>query len=129
MRILLIRYSIVTINSKAGGIKNGRKNKFSTKKSSLEFRVRQLEIHVDGIMETVESLKGKRKRKFSMAEKDAIKNELLKAGPYDKEKLDNLKGLEIKMLASAMKINAFGKNRDEITKLVLVKQKVAVKKK
>ena len=97
--------------------------------SSLEIRMEQLEIRVSDLSKEVDSLRKGRKRKLTKTEKESIKQELLKGGPYDKKKLDELKLNEIKMLASAMEINSFGKQRDEIAKLILGNQKAGVKKK
>ena len=92
------------------------------KLTSIEIRVEQLEIRFSDLSKQVENLKEGRKRKLSKSEKEAKKQELLKGGPYDKKKLDGLKLMEIKMLASAMEINSFGKQRDEIVKLILDNQ-------
>ena len=97
--------------------------------ASLGIRVEQLEIRVSDLSKEVDSQRKGQKRKLTKTEKETVKQELLKGGPYDKKKLDDLKLNEIKMLASAMEINSFGKQRDEIAKLILGKEKVGVKKK
>ena len=97
--------------------------------ASLGIRVEQLEIKLSELSKEMDGLRKGRKRKLTKTEKESIKQELLKGGPYDKKKLDDLKLNEIKMLASAMEINSFGKHRDEIAKLILGTQNAGVKKK
>ena len=62
-------------------------------------------------------------KKMSDVEKDQIKKKLLKRVPYDKRKLEKLNLKDLRMLASAIKINSFGIKRDDLIKVILSKQK------
>ena len=63
------------------------------------------------------------------ADKELRKANLLANGPYDADGLADLTGRDIKMLASAMKLNSFGMTRDDAVKLISGAQKKKKKKK
>ena len=62
------------------------------------------------------------------ADKEIRKANLLANGPYDSDGLAELTGRDIKMLASAMKLNSFGMTRDEAVKLISTAQKKSAPK-
>jgi uncharacterized coiled-coil protein SlyX len=93
-------------------------------KLDVEKRVSSLETQFAALSEKVESLSAAiGKRKKTEVEKQARKLKLLEAGPYNKEGLAKLNNREIKMLASALDINSFAKNRDQSVRSILEKQK------
>ena len=98
--------------------------------NSLEIRLSALEIRMSAAEALLNNLAGaspkasnRPSKKRSSAEKEKIKAELLKGVPYEKKGLDNLKSAELRMLASAVKVNPFGMKRDEIMKGILAAQK------
>lgn len=87
---------------------------------SLEDRVAALETRVAELTEALEKGGGKGgKRHTSKDEKDELKAKLMEGVPYDKKSLADLQGKQVKMLASAMGINSFGKGRDEVVGEIL----------
>ena len=88
----------------------------------IESRVLDLESRVAALEELVKKKK-KDSRKMSSDDKDAIKEKLLKKAPYSKKALADLGGRDVKFLASAMGIKAFGSTRDKVEKLILKSKK------
>ena len=94
---------------------------FNVRMSAVEIRMGALEAVVNQL--TIGKLKNNKSKKLTSAEKSQIKEQLLKNAPYDKKGLEQLKGPELKMLASALEINSFGVKRSELIKKIFVKQK------
>jgi len=95
-------------------------------KQSVDVRVAALEIRIGAVEALLNNLVGaspKISKKISDAEKDRMKAKLLKGVPYDNKKLEKLNSIQLKLLASAMKINSFGMKRVDIVKTILSKQK------
>jgi hypothetical protein len=90
--------------------------------SALEIRISALEALVNNAIGAV-SPEQRGSKKKSTEEKEKIKAELLKRVPYEKKGLEDLKTAQLKMLASALRVKAFGLKRDDIVKGVLVAQK------
>lgn len=88
--------------------------------SALEIRMASMEASLHNFAGVVGSRKSK---KMTDVEKDQIKKKLLKRGPYDKRKLEKLNLKDLRMLASAIKINSFGIKREDLIKVILSKQK------
>ena len=97
---------------KKGGKKPAAKKGGST---GMEKRVKALESRMDELEEKVESGGGRSSGKATKAEKDAMKQELVDAGPYSKAELGELNGRQLKMLASGLGINSFGMGADDVT--------------
>jgi hypothetical protein len=98
----------------------------TTENTSIDTRLSALEIRMASVEALLNNLAGsssRKTKKLSNEEKERIKTKLLKGVPYDNKKLEKLNSIELKMLASAMKINSFGMKRVDIVKAVLSKQK------
>lgn len=63
------------------------------------------------------------KRFRTKSEKDDLKADLLKQGPYTKKQLKDASWWATKMLASALEVEVFGKDRDTIIKNIVKGQK------
>ena len=94
---------------------------------NLKVRLSALEVRmasVEALLNNYISAAGtKLSKKMSDVEKDQIKKKLLKRVPYDKRNLEKLNLKDLRMLASAIKINSFGIKRDDLIKVILSKQK------
>ena len=88
--------------------------------SALEVRMASVEALLNNY---ISSAGTKSSKKMSDVEKDQIKKKLLKRVPYDKRNLEKLNLKDLRMLASAIKINSFGIKRDDLIKVILSKQK------
>jgi hypothetical protein len=98
----------------------------TTENTSTDTRLSALEIRMASVEALLNNLAGsssKKSKKMSDVEKGRIRAKLLKGVPYDKKSLEKLTLIELKILASAMKINSFGMKRVDIVKAVLSKQK------
>jgi hypothetical protein len=87
--------------------------------SAVEIRMGALEA----IVSQLTSGKNGKSQRLSNTEKSQIKEKLLKNVPYDKKALEELKGPDLKMLASALEINSFAVKRSELIKKIFVVQK------
>jgi len=96
--------------------------KVDVRLSALEIRTSALEALVNNLTIGAPGVKVGAKKK-SDAEKEKMKADLLKGGPYDQKKLMDLTGPQLKTLASALKLKSFGLKREEIVKAVLGAQK------
>jgi hypothetical protein len=95
-------------------------------KNNLKMRLSAMEIRMASVESQLNILVGsaaRKSKKRSTVEKEKIKAELLKIGPYDRKKLDNLKTTDMRMLASALEIKSFGTRREDLIKAILSKQK------
>jgi len=93
---------------------------------NLKMRLSSMEIRMASVESQLNILVGaaaSKSRKRSTAEKEKIKAELLKKAPYDRKKLENLKIIDMKLLASALGIKSFGIKREDLIKGILSKQK------
>ena len=88
--------------------------------SALEARVQLLDSLIDKIIKGAETSP---KRKTTREQKEAAKQRLLDAGPYDKKSLEEMGGKDLRILASALNINSFGMARDKIVAAILTSQK------
>lgn len=94
--------------------------------TSIDTRLSALEIRVGAVEALLNNLAGSSPRmskKLSNEEKERIKAKLLKGIPYDNKKLEKLTSIELKILASTMKINSFGMKRVDLVKAILKQQK------
>ena len=100
---------------------------FTNETENLKVRLSALEIRMTSVEASlnnyISAAGTKLSKKMSDEEKDQIKKKLLKGVPYDKRKLEKLNLKDLRMLASAIKINSFGINRDDLIKVILSKQK------
>ena len=95
-------------------------NNFITRLSALEIRMASVEASLNNLV----GVPGTRKsKKMSVTEKDQMKKKLLRGMPYDKRRIEKLNLTELRMLASAIKINSFGIKRDELINAILAGQK------
>jgi len=93
---------------------------------NLKMRLSAMEIRMDSVEAQLNILLGsaaRKSKKRSTAEKEKIKDRLLKKAPYDRKKLENLKTTDMRMLASALGINSFGAKREDLIKAILSKRK------
>ena len=90
-----------------------------TRISAMEIRMASVEAQLNLMVGSVP----RKSKKRSVADKETVKAELLKTAPYDKKRLDDMKINDMKLLASAMGINSFGKKRDALIKAILSAQK------
>ena len=98
----------------------------TTENKPIETRLSALEIRMGAVEALLNNLAGAfsgKTRKMSDVEKSNMKAELLKGVPYDNKKLEKLKTIELKLLASALGINSFGMKRAVIVKAIITKQK------
>ena len=91
-----------------------------TRLSALEIRMASVEALLNNFVGGVGIRKSK---KMSEIEKDQVKKKLLAGAPYNKLKLEKLSLQELRMLGSALKIKAFGVNRDQLVNAILSGQK------
>jgi hypothetical protein len=92
----------------------------------LEARVKSLETRIAEIQEKLASGGGTKGSKKE--EKAAKKAKLLEGVPYGKEDLENMNARDLKMLASALGVNPFGKSVVDVKKMVVKAQEKAGKK-
>ncbi len=93
---------------------------------NLKMRLSAMEIRMASVESQLNILVGsaaRKSKKRSTVEKENIKAALLKKAPYDRNKLENLKTTDMRMLASAMGIKSFGTKREDLIKAILSKQK------
>jgi hypothetical protein len=93
---------------------------------NIDVRMSAVEIRMGALEAIVSQLTSGKNGKFqrlTSAEKTQIKEKLLKSVPYNKKALEELKGPELKMLASALEVNSFGVKRSELIKKIFVAQK------
>jgi hypothetical protein len=95
--------------------------------NNLDLRLSALEIRMASVEASLNNLVGvastRKSKKMSEAQKDQMKKRLLRGLPYDKRRIEKLNLTELRILASAIKINSFGIKRDELIKIILSKQK------
>lgn len=105
---------------------NNQKGEMIMTEINIDVRMSAIEIRMGALEAIVSQLTsgkiGKSKR-LTNVEKSQIKGQLLKNVPYDKKGLEQLKGPELKMLASALEVNSFGVKRSELAKTIFAKQK------
>jgi hypothetical protein len=94
-------------------------NQFDLRLAAIEIRLSSVEAQLNNIIGAVSD----KKRKSSKTNKERVKAELVMNGPYDKMQLEEMKGTNLKLLASTFKINSFGIKKDELVKAVLAAQK------
>ena len=143
--ICVERFPPKTTGKKAAGGKKATIDKKATKKGSAVISLKDLQSRIEEMEERLAGLEtrvagaaeegaGKvTRKKTSKSDKDEKKAELMKGVPYTVKTIAGLSGRDVKMLASAMEINSFGKARDVVEKLILKsaknKKKSAAKKK
>ncbi len=106
---------------------DGDKSKSSI--SELELRIKALEGRVAELQEKITAdpagnVKGKAgPKKMDDKQKKILKRKLLEKAPYKKAALVSMKSKNLRILASAFKINSFGKKGEEIITMILKAQK------
>ena len=99
-------------------------NQFDLRLAAIEIRLSSVEAQLSNIVGAATG----QKQKSSKNDKERMKAELVMNGPYDKEQLEEMKPTNLKLLASALKLNSFGIKKNELVKALLAAQKTKAAK-